>query len=109
MPAVPPVAFATLASNLPSKPYILGITPTSLSGHLVLQHGTPELTLADNQSLQSVETLRGGHSGTITSVQCEAGTIWSSAKDATVVRWDERTRRPATTIKGASSLSARPF
>lgn len=100
MPAAPPLAFATLAEPLPSKPYIVGITPTSLSNHLVLQHAAPELTLADNQTLKAVDQLKGVHTQPITGVVCEAGSIWSSSKDATIVRWDERSRRPATTVKG---------
>lgn len=28
------------------------------------------------------------------------GAVWSGAKDAAVVRWDERSRRPATKLKG---------
>jgi hypothetical protein len=99
MPAAPPIAFATLAERLPSKPYILGITPTS-SGHLVLDHGASELTLADSQTLKAVDVLRGQHTERVTAVRCEEGNIWSSAKDATIVRWDERSRRQATTIKG---------
>ncbi|KAL1411160.1 hypothetical protein Q8F55_002110 [Vanrija albida] len=98
MPAAPPVAFATLAYQQPSRPYITGITPTSLSGHLILQHPDPVLTIADAQTLQPVEQLTG-HTGPVTAVQCEEGSIWSSGKDATVVRWDERSRRAATTIK----------
>ncbi|TXT13717.1 hypothetical protein VHUM_01084 [Vanrija humicola] len=98
MPPAPPVAFATLAHQQPGKPYITGITPTSLSGHLILQHPDPVLTIADAQTLAPVERLTG-HSGPVTAVQCEEGSIWSSAKDATVVRWDERSRRAATTIK----------
>jgi hypothetical protein len=100
MPAAPPVAFATLAEPVQSKPYILGITPTSLTGHLVLEHGSTELTLADAQSLKSVDVLRGQHAERITSVVCEEGSIWSAAQDASIVRWDERSRRQAMTIKG---------
>jgi hypothetical protein len=28
------------------------------------------------------------------------GAVWSGGKDAAVVRWDERSRRPATKLKG---------
>jgi len=28
------------------------------------------------------------------------GAVWSGAKDAAVIRWDERSRRPATKLKG---------
>lgn len=109
MPPLPPVAFATLAHQQPGKPYITGITPTSLSGHLILQHPDPILTIADAQTLAPVERLTG-HTGPVTAVTCEEGSIWSSAKDATIVRWDERSRRAATTIKGGycSRSSGRP-
>jgi len=99
MPAAPPVAYATLAEPVPSKPYILGITPTSLTGHLVLDHGSAELTVADAQTLKAVDVLKGQHSQTITGVRAEEGSIWSASKDASIVRWDERSRREAMTIK----------
>ncbi|ORX39317.1 WD40-repeat-containing domain protein [Kockovaella imperatae] len=99
MPAQPPVAYATLCHQLPSKQYILGITPSSASPHLILRHPTPELTIADNQSLQPVDVLKGGHKGNVTSVCSDGGALWSSAKDGSVVRWDERSRQPGSTIK----------
>lgn len=99
MPAAPPLAFATIAQSQPSKPYILRITPTSLSGHLILTHPSPELSVADNQTLKAVDVLRGVHSAPITSVRCEEGSIWSASKDATIVRWDERSRNVATKIE----------
>lgn len=100
MPAAPPVAFATLAARLPPpRTPIRGITPTTLSNHLVLSHGEPHLTIADNQTLQAVDTLEG-HTGTVTTVTCERGSIWSAGLDALIVQWDERSRRPAAEIKG---------
>lgn len=100
MPAITPVAYATLAEPLPPpKPYIVGITPTSLSNHLVLRHPENDISIADAQSLQVVDTL-AGHSGPVTQVLCDNGSIWSSSMDATILRWDERSRRAATTIKG---------
>ncbi|BEI81052.1 hypothetical protein CcaverHIS002_0202120 [Cutaneotrichosporon cavernicola] len=96
MPPAPPVAFATLAAPLPSNPPVRGITPSS--NHLVLRHGTEFITIADNQTLQAVERLER-HTGQVTSVTAERGSIWSAGLDALVVQWDERSRRPAAEIK----------
>lgn len=99
MPHSAPVAFATLAAPLPPpKHYITGITPTSLSNHLVLQHPENDISIADAQSLQVVDRL-SAHTEPVTKVLCDNGSIWSSGKDALIVRWDERSRRAATTIK----------
>jgi hypothetical protein len=100
MPAAAPIAYATLSSVLHNKPYILNITPASSSPHLLLRHPSADITLADAQSLQAVDTLQGGHSGHVTSIHVDEGSIWSSAKDGSVVRWDERSRRPGMVIKG---------
>jgi len=35
------------------------------------------------------------------------GAVWSGGKDAAVVRWDERSRRPATKLKGQSVIAGR--
>ncbi|ORY28763.1 WD40-repeat-containing domain protein [Naematelia encephala] len=97
-----PLAYPTLSNPLPSRPYILSITPTlsSSSPHLLLRHPSPSITIADNQTLQPVEVLQGGHGGDVTDITVdESGGVWSSAKDASIVRWDERTRQPAMTIK----------
>lgn len=112
MPAAPPITYPTLSNGLPSRPYILQIRPAGpASDHLILRHPSPNLTVADGQTLQPVEQLQGGHTGDVTDVYVEQGdsgagsaAIYSSAKDATVVRWDERSRRPALTIKGGFSL-----
>jgi len=101
MPAQTPVTYATLSGGLPSKSYILDITPSSSSPHLLLRHPSTEITIADNQSLQPIDVLKGGHSGHITAVRSEQGAVWSSGKDSNIVRWDERSRRPGTTIKGS--------
>ncbi|RSH95031.1 hypothetical protein EHS25_000117 [Saitozyma podzolica] len=98
MPPPPPVAYATLSSPLPSAPYILSITP-SPSAHLILRHPSPTLTLSDPQTLQPIETFRDGHSGHVTDVTVDQDAIWSSARDASVVRWDERSRSAAMSIK----------
>ncbi|CAK9782885.1 hypothetical protein CC85DRAFT_115293 [Cutaneotrichosporon oleaginosum] len=93
----PLISFATLAVPLPHRPPIRGITP-ALANHLVLQHGTEFLTLADNQTLQAVERLER-HTQEITAVVEDEGSIWSAGRDALVVQWDERSQRPATEIK----------
>ena len=103
MPPAPPVAYATLSNTLPARPYILGITPSSSSPHLVLRHPSNELTIVDNQSLQPVDVLQGGHNGNITDVCSDGGALWSSAKDGSIVRWDERSRRPESSIKGEAA------
>ncbi|WVQ81377.1 hypothetical protein IAT38_003501 [Cryptococcus sp. DSM 104549] len=99
MPAPPPIAYATLTSPLPSAPYILGIHPSPTTPHLILRHPAPSLTIADAQTLQSVGELQGGHKGHVSSVAVDDGELWSAGKDGTVVRWDERSRGPATVIK----------
>lgn len=104
MPAPAPSVYATLSAPLPSKPYILGITPSSSSPHLLLRHPSSEITIADNQSLQPIDVLQGGHKGLISSVKADEGAIWSSGKEGGIVRWDERSRRAGMTIKGESTL-----
>ncbi len=101
MPPAPPVAFATLAAPLPARPPVRGITPTTLSNHLVLRHGAEFMTVADNQTLQAVERLER-HTEEVTAVVAERGSIWSAGRDALVVQWDERSQRPADEIKGAA-------
>lgn len=98
MPA--PTAYATLSGSLPSKPYVLSITPSPSTPHLILRHPSSTLTIVDNQTLQAVDQLTGGHNGNVMDVKTDGGAVWTGGKDAAVVRWDERSRRPATTIKG---------
>jgi hypothetical protein len=105
MPAAPIVAYATVAHNLSSRPYILSITPSPQSNHLILQHPSADLTIADNQTLKPIDQLGGGHSGHVTDVVVdESGGIWSSGKEGSVVRWDERSRRAGLTIKGEAYM-----
>ncbi|KAK4685741.1 WD repeat-containing protein 89, partial [Tremellales sp. Uapishka_1] len=99
MPAPPPIAYANISQAIPATPYILSITPSLSSPHLLLRHPTSELSIADAQTLRQVDQLRGGHSGLITDVQADQTAIWTSGKDACIVRWDERSRRVASTIK----------
>lgn len=99
MPAPPPIAYATLTAPLPAAPYILGITPSPTTPHLVLRHPSQSLTIADNQTLQPVAALQGGHAEHISSVSCDGGELWSAAVDGSIVRWDERGRQKATVIK----------
>ncbi|WVQ63752.1 uncharacterized protein L199_001905 [Kwoniella botswanensis] len=101
MPAPPSAIYATLSSPLPSKPYILSIKPSPTNPHLILRHPGPDLTLVDNQTLQPVERLTGGHQGNVTAVAVDQDAIWSSAKDGSIVRWDERSRRAGTIIRAA--------
>ena len=108
MPAPPPVAYATLTQPLPSRPYILGITPAATSPHLLLRHPSSDITIADNQSLQAIDVLKGGHTGHVTAVCAEEDAIWSSGKEGTIVRWDERSRRPGINIKGWYRLLSGP-
>lgn len=105
MPAQTPVTYATLSGGLPSKPYILEITPSSSSPHLLLRHPSTDITIADNQSLQPIDVFKGAHTGHITAVRSEEGAVWSSGKDSNIVRWDERSRRAGTTIKGQHGVS----
>jgi hypothetical protein len=103
MPAAPPVTYATLSSTpVPSKPYILSITPLTQSNHLVLRHPSSDLTIVDAQSLQGIDQLSNAHTGLVTDVIVDetGGGIWSSGKEGMVVRWDERSRRAGLTIKG---------
>lgn len=103
MPA-PLVVHAARAHALPApRPYIVNIVPTP--SHLALHHPEPEITLADKHTLQAVGTLAGAHTAPVTAVCCGNDGIWSSGRDALVVRWDERTRRPALQIKGAYSTT----
>ncbi|KIR64029.1 hypothetical protein I314_02812 [Cryptococcus bacillisporus CA1873] len=99
MPAPPPIAYATLSAPLPDAPYVLGITPSPTTPHLVLRHPSKSLTVADNQTLQSVASLQGAHGGHISSVSCDGGELWSAAVDGSIIRWDERSRQKATVIK----------
>jgi hypothetical protein len=95
----PQTAYATLSNTIPTKPYILSITPSPSSSHLILRHPSSDLTIVDNQTLQAVDRLSGGHDGNVMDVKAD-GAVWSGGKDAAVVRWDERSRRPATKLKG---------
>ncbi|WWC63868.1 uncharacterized protein I303_106473 [Kwoniella dejecticola CBS 10117] len=101
MPAPPSISYATISSPLPAKPYILSITPSPTKPHLILRHPGPDLTIIDNQTLQSVERLTGGHQGNVTSVIADQDALWSSAKDGSIVRWDERSKRAGTIIQAA--------
>ena len=100
MPAAPPVAHATLSANLPTRPYVLDITPSSAAPHLLLRHPSSEITIADAQSLQPIDTLRDGHEGHVSCICTDEGAVWSGGKDSRVVRWDERSRRAGNVIKG---------
>ena len=51
-----------------------------------------------------MDRLAGGHDGNIMDVKVD-GAVWSGGKDAAVVRWDERSRRPATKLKGQPSAA----
>jgi len=95
-----PTAYATLSNAIPGKPYILSITPLPSSSHLILRHPSSDLTIVDNQTLQAVDKFAGGHDGNVMDIKNADGAVWSGAKDAAVVRWDERSRRPATKLKG---------
>lgn len=106
MPAPPPIAYATLSAPLSAAPYILGITPSPTTPHLVLRHPSQSLTIADSQTLQPVAALQDGHAGHISSVSCDGGELWSAAVDGSIVRWDERSRQKATAIKGLSDMVA---
>jgi hypothetical protein len=94
-----PTAYAPLSNAIPGKPYILSITPLPSSSHLILRHPSSDLTIVDNQTLQAVDKFAGGHDGNVMDVKAD-GAVWSGAKDAAVIRWDERSRRPATKLKG---------
>lgn len=102
MPAPPSIAHATLSSNLSLKPYILSITPATPTPHLLLRHPSNAITIVDNQTLQPIELLQDseGHKGDVTDIKVDEGGVWSSAKDSTVVRWDERSRRAGMVMKG---------
>jgi len=99
-----PTAYATLSNSLPSKPYVLSITPLPSSSHLILRHPSSDLTIVDNQTLQAVDRFAGGHDGNVMDIKAD-GAVWSGGKDAAVVRWDERSRRPATKLKGVCIMS----
>ena len=100
MPAQVPVVNPTMTfPPLPGQ-YILGITPTSSSGHLIIQQPSRDLYIVDAQSLQAVDSLWGGHGGNVTSVCCDQESVWSSAKDSTIARWDERSGSPGIEIRG---------
>jgi len=100
MPGPPPVAHTMLSHSSADKQYILGITPSLTSPHLLLRHPSPQITIVDAQSLQSIDSLKGGHTGDVTSIVSDGDGVWSSGKDASVVRWDERGRRAGMSIKG---------
>ena len=103
MPSATPIAYATLSNGLPSKPYILDITPSSGSPHLLLRHPASEITIADNQTLQPIDQLRGGHTGLVSAIVSDQGAIWSAGKEGNIVRWDERSRTAGLGIKGLST------
>ena len=105
MPAQIPVVNAALSRPLHPPQYILGIAPTSTSGHLILRHPSPDLSIADGQSLQVIDSLRDGHRENVTGVCSDQGSVWSSAKDSSIIRWDERSRTPGTTIRGELKTS----
>ncbi|WVN87808.1 uncharacterized protein L203_103003 [Cryptococcus depauperatus CBS 7841] len=94
-----PIAYATISSSLPSNPYILGIIPSPTAPHLILRHPSSSLTVTDNQSLQPIAELKGGHTGNVSSVCIDQEQIWSAAMDGTISRWDERSRQKANLIK----------
>lgn len=117
MPSPPATLYPTAVTALPSRPYILSLTPhlTSTSSHLLLSHPSPEITIVDARTFQLVDKLKGGHSKDISCVVTSTsastdeivqggfaneGNIWSAGVDANVIRWDERSRRPGQTIKG---------
>lgn len=108
MPASPPVGHATLFHPLSGKHYILSITPSPNTPHLFLRHPSPEITIVDAQSLQPIDSLKGGHQGHVTCIATDDESTWSSGKDAAVVRWDGRGRRAGTVIKGPLKLTSRP-
>ena len=101
MPGLPPTIHAKLSHLLLSRQYILGISPSPTTPHLFLRHPTAEVTIVDAQSLQPIDSLKGGHTGDVTSVVSEEGAVWSSGKDAKVVRWDERGRSAGMIINGS--------
>lgn len=105
MPAPPPLTHALLSSPLPSRPYILDIHryPGTSTDHLLLRHPSPEISIADAQTLQLVNTLKGGHVGNVTGISVDheqQGAVWSAGKDARVIRWDERGRGVGMRIDG---------
>lgn len=122
MPANPPTLYPTASTTLPSRPYILTLTPhlTSTSSHLLLTHPSPEISIVDSQTLQLVDVLKAGHTNDVTCVVTSTsastdevaqggfaneGNIWSCGRDARAVRWDERSRKPGQTVKGENQPS----
>lgn len=104
-------AYATLSAPLPvgptgHRPYIVAIHPSPTTPHLLVRHPETDISICDNQSLESVGSFSGAHTAAVTDIAIgEEGGVWSSSKDASVVRWDERSRRPAMNIKGKSCPS----
>ncbi len=122
MPRRPVPSLYPVASSSLNQGYILSITPAdSASAHLVLTHPSPRLSIADAQTLQLVDVLgtENGHTSDVSAVctgleadglggaSGEAGGVWSASKDATVIRWDERTRTPGQRIRGGWERSLR--
>lgn len=101
MPAPAPIAYATISNPLQSRAYITGITSLN-SGHLLLSHPSPSLSIADAQTLQQVGELQGGHTQDVVATRSDDG-VWSAGEDGNVVRWDERARSVSSTIKGGLS------
>ncbi len=112
MPSAIPQLHPVTSSSL-EQGYIFSISPLdSSSTHLVLTHPSPTVSLVDAQTLQLVDTFRDGHRADIsalaTAVENDGNgglsgmgsELWTAGKDACVVRWDERSRRPGQTIKG---------
>lgn len=124
-----PAFFPTAANSVGNRSYILSITPhaSGSANHLILSHPSPDLSVIDASTLQTLDFFRGGHAGDITSVATSTssapayqvnggaglgeqgngmsalGSVWSAGKDARVVRWDERSRSAGQTIKGESN------
>ncbi|WWC72946.1 uncharacterized protein I206_106910 [Kwoniella pini CBS 10737] len=95
----PSILYATISAPLPSKPYILSINPSPTNPHLILRHPGSDLTIVDNQTLQPIDQLTGGHQGNVTAVATDQDALWSSAKDGSIIRWDERSKRAGTVIR----------
>lgn len=117
-----PVIHPTASTAIPSRPYILSLTPhlTASSSHLVVSHPSPDLSIVDASTLQFVDRLTGGHTKDISSVVTSTssatddvvqggfaneGNIWSAGTDARIVRWDQRSRKPGQTVQGECQTS----
>lgn len=98
MPAQASTAYATVSQPLQSRAYITGITRLN-SGHLLLSHPSPNLSIADAQTLQQVAELQGGHSQDVVAARADDG-VWTAGKDGKIIRWDERSRTVSSSIKG---------